>query len=175
VRLVGKPRPGGPREVFDEYAAGPITPRSFIEDAPQPVAPEEVAEATALTIQMPPVGDVRSLVSTSDRERAAEILLGDDNGAAVLANIRQMAMAKQRSNHWASLYAEIVGWTGTKAALLAWIMGQLNCSLTAAQDAVKQIQRTPNDPHEIADMCRAYLKIYDAPDGPGKDRPKERR
>jgi hypothetical protein len=146
-------------------------PRSFAEEIPKPVSPEdiEVAETHALRVQMPSVGDARSLLS-SDRERAASVLLGDDNGEAVLANIRQMAMAKQRSNHWASLYAEIVGWTGTKAQLLAWIMGQLGVSMLAAQDAVKQISRVPNDPHEIAKMCRDYIEWYDSPHGPGRDR-----
>jgi hypothetical protein len=171
VRLVGKlpaprlhPSEVNPnwREVFPEFGA---------EAAPPAVAPEEVevAETIALRTQMPMVGDARALLS-SDRERAASILLGDDNGAGVLENIRRMAMAKQRSNHWASLYAEIVGWTGTKAQLLAWIMGQLGVSMLAAQDAVKQIQRVPNDPHEIAKMCSDYLAWYSAPGGPGADR-----
>ena len=107
-----------------------------------------------------------------EQERAARVLLGKDNGAAVLENIRHMAGQRQRSAHWATLYANICGWTGTKAQLLAWLMQQLGVGLVQAQNAVKQIGATPNNPDEIAEMARAYLGgVYYDVNGPGKLRP----
>lgn len=106
----------------------------------------------------------------SERDRAAAILLGDDNGEAVLANIRAQALVPKRSAiRAAKLYAEIVGWLGTKQQLLAWMIAQLGVSMLQAQAAVRQVQQAPKDPHEIARTCRAYLDWYDGPNGPPRD------
>lgn len=113
------------------------------------------------TVVVPGEG-VRSLALSPDaeRDRAASILLGADRGEGVLLHIRRMAEQPQRSSQWATLYAEIVGWRGTKAQVLAWIMAQLGCGLERAQEAVRELDRVPQDPHEIAAMCRDYLDWY---------------
>ena len=116
------------------------------------------------------VGSMPMVYTDSDRDRAASILLGDDGGAEVLENIRNRACdLNTRNAQWATLYSEIVGWTGTKQAVLAWIIAQLGVSMLAAQSAVRQVQRAPRDPHEIARTCREYLAWYSGPNGPSGD------
>jgi hypothetical protein len=112
-----------------------------------------------------------AMVYTDDeRNRAASILLGPDGGAEVLARIRERALnPKARTASFAALYADIVGWTGTKSQLLGWLVAQLGVSMLAAQSAVRQVQRAPRDPHEIARTCREYLHWYDGPNGPSRD------
>lgn len=111
-----------------------------------------------------------TVYTDSERDRAAAILLGDDHGEAVLANIRAQALVPKRSAiRAAKLYAEIVGWLGTKQQLLAWMIAQLGVSMLQAQAAVRQVQQAPKDPHEIARTCREYLTWYDGPNGPGND------
>lgn len=114
-------------------------------------------------VRLSPDVEVRSLALTPDKERdrAAGVLLGDDRGEGVLNHIRRMAEQPQRSSQWATLYAEIVGWRGTKAQVLAFLMQQLGCGLDRAQDAVRQLDQVPQDPHEIAQMCRTYLDWYE--------------
>lgn len=120
-------------------------------------------------VRLPRQSDLPLVVTDAERDRAAAILLGDDHGAAVLANIRAQAMVPKRSAiRAAKLYAEIVGWTGTKSQVLAWLVAQLGVSMLSAQTAIRQVQRAPRDPHEIARTCRDYLSWYEGPNGPGR-------
>lgn len=122
----------------------------------------------------PLIGDAADLLpavtvgSLAERDKAAAFLLGDDSGARVLANIRNQAATPTRNAQWANLYAEIVGWKGTKQQVIAWIMEQLGCGVQVAQDAVRQLQQAPSDPHEIARMMLAYGDWYFGPNGPAE-------
>jgi len=99
----------------------------------------------------------------SARDRAAEIILGDDGGREILLHIRRQATnPKVRSAHWAALASEIAGWRGTKEQVVAYIVSQLGVSVPEARDAVEQIQRMPQDPHEIYRVCRRYCDFYEA-------------
>ena len=95
------------------------------------------------------------------RDRAAAYLLGEDLGEPVLDNIRRQASTPTRNAQWANLYAEIVGWKGTMAQVLAMIVRQLGCSFEEAEGHVRLSREAPNDPHEIAAECRKYLAWYD--------------
>ena len=134
----------------------PKSRRAAADDADLP--PLDAQAAQLATMQ---VGTI------AERDRAAAVLLADDNGNAVLRHIREQAQQPQRSAQWATLYAEIVGWIGTKHQVIALLMSQLGVGISEAQDAVRQIQQVPQDPHEIARMCRNYLAWYDGPNGPG--------
>lgn len=103
------------------------------------------------------------------RDEARIVLLETDGGRAVLDNIRGMASKPMRNAHWASLFAEIVGWTGTKQAVLNMLVMQLGVPLDDAKSAVETVMRAPKDPHDIARTCREYLTWYDSADGPGAD------
>lgn len=96
------------------------------------------------------------------RDRAAEIILGEDDGREILLHIRRQATnPKVRSAHWAALASEIAGWRGTKEQVIAYIVNQLGVSLSEARDAVDTIQRTPQDPDEIYRVCREYCEWYE--------------
>lgn len=96
-----------------------------------------------------------------EREIATSVLLGDDRGVAVLENIRTMATLPSRGAQWATLYAEIVGWRGTKEQVIAYVVSQLGCSVDDARDAVQKLERAPKDPHEIYGVCRAFCDWYE--------------
>lgn len=115
------------------------------------------------------VRGVPAIYTDADRDRAASILLGSDNGESFLRHISEMAEKRQRSAQWAKLKAEILGWTGTKSQVLAWMVAQLGVSMLGAQTAIRQVQRAPRDPHEIARTCREYLGWYEGPNGPRED------
>lgn len=98
----------------------------------------------------------------SARDRAAEIILGEDGGRAILEHIRKQATnPKVRSAHWAALASEIAGWRGTKEQVVAYIVSQLGVTVNEARDAVETLQRMPQDPHEIYRVCRGYCDFYE--------------
>lgn len=97
-----------------------------------------------------------------EREIATSVLLGDDRGVPVLENIRAQASMPHRGAQWATLYAEIVGWRGTKEQVIAYVVSQLGCPVDEAREAVQQLERAPKDPHEIYATCRAYCDWYEA-------------
>lgn len=97
-----------------------------------------------------------------EREIATSVLLGEDRGVPVLENIRAQAMQAHRGAQWATLYAEIVGWRGTKEQVIAYVVSQLGCTVDGAREAVQQLERVPKEPHEIYASCRAYCDWYEA-------------
>lgn len=101
--------------------------------------------------------------ASSARDRAAEIILGEDGGRAILEHIRDQATNPRiRSAHWAALASEIAGWRGTKEQVVAYIVNQLGVTVPEAREAVEQMQRMPQDPHEIYRTCRQYCDWYEA-------------